>query len=108
MAAARISAIISASAEGSKHLTEDASTVARSRRQRAEPGGRLRGADLDHVAHYRDPDPRQQGFGAGTRRNPRRRLARRGALEDVAGVVEAVLLHAGEVRVTRTRLGQPP
>ena len=82
--------------------------MARSAGSGRSPAVASRGADLDHVAHYRDPDPRQQGFSAGTRRNPRRRLARRGALEDVASVVEAVLLHAGEVRVTRTRLGQPP
>ena len=38
--------------------------------------------------------------------DPRRGLARRGPLEHVAGVVEAVLLHAGQVGVAGAGLGQ--
>ena len=48
----------------------------------------------------------EQRLGAGTGGDPRRGLARAGALEHVAGVGEAVLLHAGKIGVTRTRLGE--
>jgi hypothetical protein len=51
------------------------------------------------VGEHVDPEVGQQRLGAGAGRHPGRRLPRRGPLEHVTGVVEAVLLHAGEVGV---------
>ena len=55
-------------------------------------------ADLDDVAHDRHSDLGEERLGERPRRHPRRGLACRGAFEDVPGVVEAVLLHAGQIR----------
>ena len=46
-----------------------------------------------------DPELLEQPAGEGARRDARRRLARAGALEDVAGVVAVVLEDADEVGV---------
>ena len=76
-------------------------------RQRAQPCGRVRTADLDDMAHDRDADLGQEGLGARACRHSRGRLTSRSALEHVAGVIKTVLLHAGEVRVTRPGLCEP-
>ena len=66
----------------------------------------LHRAETDDVAQHRHAEPGQQGLGQASRRDPGRGLAGRGPLEDVAGVVEPVLLHAGQIGVARTRLGE--
>ena len=57
------------------------------------------------MADDRDPDRRQERLGQGAGDDPRRGLAGAGALQNVARVVEAVLLHAGQVGVTGSRCG---
>ena len=59
--------------------------------------------DPGHVASDRHPDRRQELPGEGAGGDARRGLAGAGPLEDVAGVVEAVLEEAGEVGVAGTR-----
>ena len=61
-------------------------------------------AEGDHVAQDLHAEPRQQLLRERAGRDARRGLARAGSLEHVAGVVEAVLLHAHEVGVSRPRL----
>ena len=75
---------------------------------RAGPGGGLRpgGAHLDDVAHDVDVELGQQRLGQGARSHAGGGLAGRGPLEHVAGVGEAVLLHAGEVGVAGPHLGE--
>ena len=69
--------------------------------------GSQRGADRDDVADQPDVQRlRQEGLGDGAERDPGRCLAGAGSLEDRPGVVESVLLHAGEVGVPRARAGQ--
>ena len=107
MAAALISSIIAASASGSKQRTGDSSI-------RAEVGGRRAGScDLDddraHLDTWESTDDAEVGRAApwpGAGRHPGRRLPGRGPLEHVAGVGEAVLLHAGQVGVAGPGLGQ--
>ena len=67
---------------------------------------RRRPAQLDDVAQHRDVDLREERLGDRSGRDPRRGLARRRAFEDVAGIVEAVLLHPGQVGVAGTGLRQ--
>ena len=52
-----------------------------------------------------DPEVAQQQLGQRAGRHPGRGLAGRGPLEHVAGVVEAVLLHPGQVGVARAGAG---
>jgi hypothetical protein len=54
---------------------------------------------LDDVRDDIDPDGLQQQLGQGPGGNARRGLAGTGTLENVTGIVESVLLHAGEVGV---------
>ena len=56
--------------------------------------------DLD-AEHLAEQAPRHLA-----ERHPRGRLPRAGPLQDGAGVIEAVLLHPGQVRVPRPRPGQ--
>ena len=69
-----------------------------------------RGADPAELDDVRDdPDPAdllQEVAGHATERHAGGGLAGRGALEDRAGLVEVVLLHAREVGVTGARAGQ--
>ena len=106
MAAALTAATMAASAAGSKQRTAHSSTRSRS----AGPGagvGRGGGvAQADDVADHRDAQLAEQELGQGAGGHPGRRLAGRGPLEHVAGVVEAVLLHARQVGVARPGLGQ--
>jgi hypothetical protein len=60
-------------------------------------------ADLDHVGEDLDAEGPQEGLGQGATRHPGRRLARAGALEDVAHVGVAVLLAPGQVGVAGAR-----
>ena len=63
-------------------------------------------AHLDHVATAPStPMCASSALAQRAGRDPGRRLARRGPLEHVAGVVEAVLLHAGQVGVARAGAG---
>jgi hypothetical protein len=69
--------------------------------------GSQRGADRDDVADQPHVQRLlQEGLGDGAERDPGRCLAGAGPLEDRAGVVESVLLHAGEIGVPRARPGQ--
>ena len=54
------------------------------------------------------PISAEEQLGQGARRDPGRRLAGRGPLEHVAGVVEAVLEHPGQVGVARAGAGSAP
>ena len=60
----------------------------------------------DHVRDHRGPEVREQRLRERAGRDARRGLTRRGALEHVAGVVEAVLLHADEIGVAGPRLAE--
>jgi hypothetical protein len=63
-------------------------------------------ADGDRVRDQRDSvGLPQKGRGHSSQSDPGRRLTRRGPLQDRAGVVEPVLLHAHQVGVTGTRRG---
>ena len=69
--------------------------------------GAVRGVTERHdVAHDRDAEVGQQQLGQRAGRHPGGRLPGRGPLEHVAGVVEAVLEHPGQVGVARPGLGQ--
>ncbi len=68
--------------------------------------GRPLGTELDDVAQDRDPEVGEERLGQGPGRHPGCGLPGRGPLEHVAGVVEAVLLHAGQVGVARAGLGE--
>ena len=91
----------------SKQRTDDSSIRARSSR----PG---RGASAGTAAspmrttwrEHRGPELGEQRLRQRAGGDPRRGLAGAGALEHVAGVVEAVLLHADEVGVPGPRLGE--
>ena len=76
------------------------------RRRPGRVGGDTGIAHLDHVRDDLDAQVREQLLGECTGGDARRRLTRRGPLEHVACVGEPVLLHAGEVGVARTHLGQ--
>ena len=72
-------------------------------RRSARGAGR---AHLDHVAEHLGADLGEEQLGQRARGDAGGRLPGAGALEHVAGVVEAVLLHADEVGVTRSGLVQ--
>ena len=69
-------------------------------------GRRARRTHLDHVADDLRADLREHQLGERPGRDPSCGLSRAGALEHVAGVVEAVLLHADEIGVTGPGLAQ--
>ena len=106
-AAASTSAIIAASASASKQRTCDASTGSRSagfgRRSR---GRRAPGRAATTWLMTCVPRCAEQQLRERPGCDPGRRLPGAGPLEDVAGVVEAVLLHADEVGVAGAGLAQ--
>ena len=107
MPAALTAAIIASSAAGSKQRTELSSIRSRS----AGPGRGLSGPVAASPSRTMwltidIPSWRQQELGQRPRRHAGGRLAGRGALEHVAGVVEAVLEHPGQVGVARSGLGE--
>ena len=107
MAAAFTAAIIASPAAGSKQRTSLASTVWRSPgpgRGRIGPCRRL--AQAHDVTEDGDPEVAQEQPGQCAGGDAGRRFPGRGPLQDVAGVLEAVLEHARQVRMSRTRLGQ--
>src|SRR5438477_400920 len=65
----------------------------------------LDGADLKDVRQHVDPQGGEESFADRTDCDARRSLARAGALEDRASLIEAELLHPGEIRVTGPRTG---
>jgi hypothetical protein len=60
-------------------------------------------ADGHHVTEHFDPELAQVRLRYGAEGHPRRRLARAGAFEHVAGVVEVVFQNTGEVGVPGSR-----
>ena len=76
------------------------------RRRTGRTGGHPRCAHLDDVGDDLDPEVRQQHLGDRTRGDASCGLAGAGSFEDVSSVGEAVLLHAGEIRVAGTHLGE--
>ena len=63
-------------------------------------------AELHDVAEDVDPDLAEEELGQGARSHPGGRLPRRGPLEDVAGIAESVLEHAGQIGMARPGLGE--
>ena len=59
------------------------------------------------MGEHADPELGEERLAAGADRDTGGRLAGAGSLQDVAHVVEPVLLHAHQVRVARPRTGQP-
>ncbi len=106
LAAALTSATMAASASGSKQRTCDSSTRARS----ASVGRAVDLADhrphLDDVADDADAELGEERLADGAGRHPGRGLPGGRPLEDVPGVVEAVLLHPGQVGVAGPGLGE--
>ena len=100
-AAASTSAIIAASTVGSKQRTGESSTVVEVVGRGPLIGARPRRAHLDHVADDLRVELGEQQLRQRARGDARRGLARARPLQHVAGVVEAVLLHADEVGVAR-------
>ncbi len=71
------------------------------------PGGGAHPTQLDDVGHQPRPGRLlEEGGGDPTERHPGGRLPRRGALEDRTRLVEAVLLHADQVRMSRSWPGE--
>jgi hypothetical protein len=101
-----IARIMSASASGSKQRTSEASICSRSAAGGPTVGRRGRRAQLNDVAEQRDVDLREQRLRHRARSHPRRGLACGCALQHVAGVVEPVFLHAGEIGVAGAGLRQ--
>ena len=102
-----ISATILPAAASSMHRTGDASIASRSASAGTVDRARhLHGADLHHVGQHADPQLGQERLAARPDRDPGGGLPRAGALQDVAHVVEPVLLHAHQVRVPGPRTGQ--
>ena len=95
--ASSIRAIIAASASGSGQRSGDASASSRDRVALRRIDGDA--ADLGGERPDLDAELAQERPRDAAGRDPRRRLARGRALEDVAHVVEAVLERAGEVGV---------
>ena len=81
----------------------DLREIVRRRTVRDRRGGR---AELDDVAQNRRSEMTEERFGDRSGRDAGGSFARRGALEDVAGVVEGVLLHSCEIGVPRAGLRQ--
>ena len=72
-----------------------------------QTGGGGHAPELDDVGeHLRAGGLLEEGRGHLSERHPGRGLTGRGTLEDRAGLVEGVLLHADEVGVTRARPGE--
>ena len=105
LAAALTSATMAASASGSKQRTCDSSTPGRSARRRPQCGLGDHRTDLHHVADDADAQLGQEGLGQGAGRHAGGRLPGGGPLEDVTGVVEAILLHARAGRRGRAGAG---
>ena len=92
---------------GSRQRTGSSSSRATSSGSRPEAVGGADAAELDHVGDDPGADRLLQEVGRDpAQRDPRRRLAGRGALEDRAGLVEGVLLHARQVGVAGPGPGQ--
>ena len=98
-----ISSTIAFEASASRQRTGDASTSAKSAGREAVRLGRLHRADLRHVREDLHAERGQEALGQRPAGHARGRLARAGALEHVAHVGEAELLHAREVGVTGPR-----
>ena len=98
---------MASAATGSKQRTVVLVDPVQVARPRARAVGRGDGvAQADDVADDRHPEVGEEQLGQGPGRHPGRRLPGRGPLEDVAGVVEAVLQHPGQVGVAGTGLGE--
>ena len=106
--AASTSSAMRAAVAGSAQRAGSASIASRSAgRGQGRPRRDGDRPDLHHVADdARAEHVVQERLGDRPESDPRGGLPRRGALEDRAGLVEAVLLHPGEVGVPGARAGQ--
>ena len=98
-----ISPTIAFEASASRQRTGEASTSAKSPSARSPRIGRLDRPDLGHVRDDGHAQRAQERLGQRAAGDPRGGLARRGALEHVADIGEAELLHAREVGVAGAR-----
>ena len=101
---ASISAIIARSAAGSATRTAESSVIRASSLDR-DVGGhfRLDRSDTHDVTEHGNSERLQQLPRERADRDARGGLARRGAFQHVADIVEVVLEHAGQIRVSRPR-----
>ena len=90
--------------EAAHRALVDPVQIARPRPRAVGAGGGV--AQADDVADDREPEVREQELGQRAGGHPGRRLPGRGPLEDVTGVVEAVLQHARQVGVAGAGLGE--
>ncbi len=102
-----ISSTIAALASASRQRTGDSSTPSKSATVRLSRSGAATEPICADVAADLDAEGAQQRLGQAAGSHPRGRLARAGALEHVAHVGEAVLLHARRGRRGRGAAGAP-